>query len=146
MIACFFSWYADILSLSFSSNTTPLITPSRSQRTFFSESFISDIPYNVEKKNSVERKKDISRNVINWRKRKKIELIEYKGGKCEICGYKKSTWSLEFHHKDPNEKDFEISGKSWSFERLKKEVDKCILVCSNCHHEIHEKINSDNTL
>ena len=85
-------------------------------------------------------------NVINWRKRKKLELIEYKGGKCEKCGYKKSTWALEFHHKDPSEKDFGISGKSWSFERLKKEVDKCILVCSNCHHEIHEKINSDKTL
>ena len=44
---------------------------------------------------------------------------------------------MEFHHLDPNEKDFTISGKSWAFERLKKEVDKCILVCNRCHTEIH---------
>jgi hypothetical protein len=44
---------------------------------------------------------------------------------------------LEFHHLDPNEKDFSIGGKSWSLERLKKEVDKCILICANCHRELH---------
>ena len=80
------------------------------------------------------------RNVISWRKRKKVELVEYKGGKCEKCGYSKCVNALEFHHLDPNEKDFGISGKTWSLERLKKEVDKCILLCSNCHREIHSKI------
>jgi hypothetical protein len=82
--------------------------------------------------------------VINWRKRTKIKLVEYKGGKCERCGYDKYPEVLEFHHKDPNEKDFSISGKSWSFERLKKEVDKCILLCANCHRETHieEKMDS----
>jgi len=84
-----------------------------------------------------EYKKSKSKNVISWRKRKKIELVEYKGGKCEKCGYDKCIHALEFHHKDPSEKDFTISGKSWSFERLKKEVDKCIMVCSNCHKELH---------
>ena len=81
--------------------------------------------------------------VIEWRRRKKIELVEYKGGSCELCGYNKCISALEFHHKDPNEKDFNISGKSWSYERLKNEVDKCILVCSNCHKEIHQKIEED---
>lgn len=80
-----------------------------------------------------------SESVINWRKRVKIKLVEYKGGKCEICGYNKYVEVLEFHHKDTKEKDFTISGKSWSYERLKKEVDKCIIVCSNCHKEIHLK-------
>lgn len=93
------------------------------------------------KKNKIDRKKSISKNVIEWRKRKKIELIEYKGGGCEVCGYNKTIRSLDFHHKDPNMKDFTISGKSYSFERLKNEVDKCILVCSNCHGEIHEEID-----
>ena len=91
-----------------------------------------------------EKKKRKSINVINWRKRKKIELVEYMGGCCVICGYKKSFRALQFHHKDPKEKDFTISGKSWSFERLKKEVDKCILVCSNCHTEIHDEIDKTN--
>jgi len=86
-------------------------------------------------------KKNNSKSVINWRKDKKKRLIEYKGGCCEICGYNKCVTALDFHHKDPKTKDFTISGKSYSFERLKNEVDKCILVCSNCHSEIHEEIN-----
>lgn len=78
--------------------------------------------------------------VIIWRRKAKIKLVEYKGGECERCGYKKCIDALEFHHKNPSEKDFTISGKSWSFERLKKEVDKCIMVCSNCHKEIHYEL------
>jgi len=68
----------------------------------------------------------------------KIKLISYKGNKCQLCGYNRCISSLHFHHKNPNEKNFSISGKSLSFEKLKKEVDKCILVCSNCHGEIHD--------
>ena len=72
-------------------------------------------------------------------KTKKI-LVEYKGGKCEICGYDKSISALEFHHKNPNEKEFGIGHKGYtrSIEKNKQEVDKCILVCANCHREIHE--------
>ena len=65
-----------------------------------------------------------SESVILWRKRTKIKLIEYKGGKCEICGYDKCNRALQFHHKNPLEKDFSISGRSLSFDRLKDEVDK----------------------
>lgn len=94
---------------------------------------------NKEKLNENDRKKNNSNGVIDWRRRTKIKLVEYKGGKCEKCEYDKCIDALEFHHLDPIEKDFTISGKSWSFDRLKKEVDKCILVCSNCHKEIHFK-------
>lgn len=79
-----------------------------------------------------------SESVIEWRKRTKKKLVDYKGGKCQICDYNKSLNALHFHHLDPSEKDFSISGKSLSFDKLKIEVDKCILVCSNCHSEIHE--------
>lgn len=82
-----------------------------------------------------------SQSVINWRIRKKDNLLDYKGGKCQVCSYDKSRSALHFHHINPLEKDFQISGKSYSFERLKSEVDKCILVCSNCHCEIHDEIN-----
>ena len=78
-----------------------------------------------------------SESVISWRKRVKIRLVEYKGGKCQCCGYNNCIEALEFHHLNPAEKDFTISGTSKSFESLKKEADKCILVCSNCHKEIH---------
>lgn len=78
-----------------------------------------------------------SLHVINWKKEKKKLLIEYKGGKCEKCGYDKCIEALEFHHLDPKQKDFNVSSHSFSFDRMKKEADKCILVCSNCHREIH---------
>lgn len=90
-----------------------------------------------------EKSKSNPQAVIDWRKRKKKELIDYKGGCCEKCGYNKSTRVLQFHHLDPKEKDFNISAKSYSIERLKKEVDKCILVCANCHLEIHEEIDNN---
>jgi len=85
-----------------------------------------------------------SQAVIDWRKRSKEKLIEYKGGKCEKCGYNKCIGALEFHHVNPDEKDFAISSKSYSFERLKKEADKCLLVCANCHTEIHEELRNKN--
>ena len=71
----------------------------------------------------------------------KIMAIEYKGGKCEICGYDKCYDALEFHHLDPNKKDFGISHKGYtrSWVSVKNELDKCILVCANCHREIHHK-------
>lgn len=83
------------------------------------------------------------KSVVEWRVRTKQKLVEYKGGECCRCGYKKETKALTFHHLDPKEKDFNISGKSWSFERLKKEVDKCVLLCANCHIEIHEELRKE---
>ena len=81
-----------------------------------------------------------SESVVSWRKRTKKKLVEYKGGKCECCGYNKCIEALEFHHLDPSKKDFTISGTSRSFDTLKIEADKCILVCSNCHKEIHSGV------
>jgi hypothetical protein len=73
-------------------------------------------------------------------KRKRL-LLEYKGGKCEICGYNKCPKALHFHHRNPSEKLFELctSGiRSKSWDLILKEADKCDLVCSNCHCEIHD--------
>lgn len=76
--------------------------------------------------------------VIDIRRRNKIKLVEYKGGKCERCGYDKCIDALEFHHLNPDEKDFGVScGDTRSLEKLKAEADKCIMVCANCHREIH---------
>lgn len=83
-------------------------------------------------------------SVLNWRNRTKQKLVEYKGGKCQKCGYDKPIWNVyDFHHRDPNEKDFGISAKSWSFERLKEEVDKCDLLCRNCHSEVHWELDNE---
>ena len=72
----------------------------------------------------------------------KMNCIKYKGGCCSICGYKKYAGALEFHHKDPSKKDFTIANQRLiTFDnRIKKELDKCILVCANCHREQHSKI------
>ena len=78
--------------------------------------------------------------VIKRRQQLKIMSVEYKGGKCLICGYDKCLSALEFHHLNPNEKDFQVSGKSISWDKIKNELDKCVLVCSNCHQEIHSNL------
>lgn len=71
----------------------------------------------------------------------KRKAVEYKGGKCICCGYDKYIGALEFHHLDPEQKDFQISrGFTYNFEKMKPELDKCSLVCSNCHKEIHGKV------
>ena len=57
----------------------------------------------------------------------------------ERHGFKCNS-ALEFHHVDPKQKDFHISknmNKSWY--KIKNEIEKCILVCANCHRELHEK-------
>ena len=78
-------------------------------------------------------------HVSNRRRKIKEMSIEYKGGKCFICGYDKCNGALEFHHLNPSEKDFAISrkGVTRSWDRVKEELDKCICVCANCHREIH---------
>lgn len=69
----------------------------------------------------------------------KQDAVTYKGGKCENCGYNKCIGALEFHHLDPKEKDFAISykGHCKSWEKVKEELDKCVMLCANCHREIH---------
>lgn len=85
------------------------------------------------------RKKQIVASVQRRRNKIKEMAIEYKGSSCKICGYNKCNAALEFHHIDPNEKDFAIGNKGHtkSWESVKKELDKCIMVCANCHRELH---------
>lgn len=87
--------------------------------------------------------------------RRKLKLIEEMGGKCQICGYDKNISALEFHHKDPTQKDFQLDARKMSntkWETLVEEAKKCDLVCANCHREIHhpemtkDEINKMKTL
>lgn len=76
--------------------------------------------------------------------RKKERLIQVSGGKCCLCGYSKCITALEFHHVNPEEKEFTISQKAHiSFDKALAEIRKCILVCSNCHREIHAGLITD---
>lgn len=68
----------------------------------------------------------------------KEQAIIYKGGKCVKCGYDKCQAALQFHYLNKDEKEFSLSHCALtSFEKVKKELDKCILLCANCHAEIH---------
>lgn len=75
---------------------------------------------------------------IEFTRQRKLDAIAYLGGQCFNCGYSKCPAALEFHHKVPEEKDFTISGTKYRrWEAIKTELDKCVLVCANCHREIH---------
>lgn len=78
--------------------------------------------------------------VVNWRKRTKAKAVIYKGGACLICGYNRCIKSLVFHHIDPTRKDFAIAGKCLKWETIRVELDKCVLLCANCHVEVHDGI------
>jgi len=81
---------------------------------------------------------DCGKNANNRIKIYRQMSIDEKGGKCEICGYNRCIASLEFHHRDPSEKEYAWRDLgSCSLETIKKEMGKCILLCSNCHKEIH---------
>ena len=78
------------------------------------------------------------------KRRKKVRkmAIEYKGAKCYNCGYDKCYEALEFHHLNSGGKDFGISDKGYtrSWTKIKEELDKCILLCANCHREVHVEL------
>ncbi len=72
--------------------------------------------------------------------KRKIKAITDKGGKCSICSYKKNLSALVFHHLDPSKKDMHLDARTMgnnSLNTINKELDKCILLCHNCHSETH---------
>lgn len=82
-------------------------------------------------------------NVVNQKLRglkRKYSAILERGGQCQKCGYHQNLSALEFHHRNPEEKEFQIDLRAFantSIEKLKIELDKCDLLCSNCHAEHH---------
>lgn len=76
------------------------------------------------------------------KRRHKIKdmALDYKGSKCQSCGYSRCKRALEFHHIDEDLKEFGIGfqGETRSWERTKIELDKCVLLCANCHREVHD--------
>lgn len=91
-----------------------------------------------EKRSYSDRRKYLIEAVSKRRRRIKVMAVEFKGGKCQICGYNKYVGALDLHHVDPDKKSFSISsrGHSRSWEKVKKELNKCMLLCANCHREI----------
>lgn len=78
-----------------------------------------------------------------WRKNTKNKILSVMGNKCYVCGYFRSKNALELHHLIPSEKEFNISEslkipKKW--EIIENEIKKCVLLCVNCHREVHDNI------
>jgi len=78
------------------------------------------------------------------KRRKKVRemAVEFLGGRCIRCGYDRCTEALEIHHLESSDKDFGISDKGYtrSWNRVREELQKCELLCSNCHREVHAKL------
>jgi len=73
-------------------------------------------------------------------RKRKLQLIKLMGGQCGRCHYKKNFSALEFHHKNPKTKLFQLDLRSLSnrrWEAIEEEAKKCLLLCSNCHAEEH---------
>ena len=80
-------------------------------------------------------------------RQKKTEIQDLKIGiKCAKCGYNKCGAALEFHHINPEEEDEKVARmitNNYRLDIVKKEIEKCIVLCANCHHEFHFLNNND---
>jgi hypothetical protein len=87
-------------------------------------------------------KKCNSKNVVSIQQKSKSILVELKGGACQSCGFKEYEGALEFHHIDPSTKDDKLSKfiRSKISKDIIDEINKCVLVCSNCHKMIHAEL------
>lgn len=76
-------------------------------------------------------------------------MVKSMGECCQICGYNKCENALELHHIDPTEKDFtfgKIIANPAKWSTIVKELKKCILLCANCHREVHAGVMGYQTL
>ena len=93
-------------------------------------------------------RKCISRRTTERQRKMKKAMVEYKGGRCQNpnCstpgGYNRSINGLDFHHIDPVKKEFSISQMRLTSmnDKIREELDKCLLLCANCHREVHEEL------
>lgn len=91
------------------------------------------------KRTYADRREYLIKAVAKRRKKIRRMALEFLGGECVFCGYVRCSAALDFHHLDESTKNFGLSqsGMTRSWKRTKEELKKCILVCANCHREIH---------
>ena len=86
------------------------------------------------KEKYINKAKKYKKTFVNW-------FSEYKKNlSCEICNEKR-YWVLDFHHRDPKEKDLEVSKivSNCNKQQLLNEIEKCVVLCANCHRDIHHQ-------
>ena len=71
-------------------------------------------------------------------KNNRLFAVEYLGAKCKVCSYEKYSGALDIHHLDPSIKDKDFRNmRGWCKERIINEINNCVLLCRNCHAEVH---------
>ena len=87
-----------------------------------------------------DRNKYIRKNQRERMQKRKNRIYEEAGDKCSKCGYDKCRAALEFHHLNSDEKHPYVArmfNNGLSYKKIKAEIEKCILLCANCHREVH---------
>ena len=100
----------------------------------------------TKKKLGQKHRASISKKNRARRQEKRMRLVQDFGGKCSICGYNKCIDALQFHHLDSNNKEYDVSRlvtQNRPYEKILKEAKKCIMICANCHAEIHAKAHEE---
>ena len=79
-----------------------------------------------------------------YEKNRKREYRNYiqllRSAPCACCGNQYHYLMMDFHHLDRSKKEIAVSdaiSRGWSLSRIKKEIDKCIIMCKRCHTEVH---------
>jgi 5-methylcytosine-specific restriction endonuclease McrA len=95
-----------------------------------------------DKRTYADRAEYLKQAVAKRRKNLKLKAVEKLGGQCQICSYDKIIDALHFHHRNPVDKSFSLSqkGLTRSWKRVEAELKKCVLICANCHAEVHAGI------
>ncbi len=109
------------------------------QRAYYAANKEKCIAQAMARRNGKDRAREIEVTRQRMRDRKK-EAVAYKGGKCEDCGGVFLECAYDFHHLDPTKKDFNVGaklGKGMTIDTVKVELDKCVLLCANCHRIRH---------
>ena len=90
----------------------------------------------ADRRTYADRREELIRAVAKRRRKIKVLALEYKGGKCQVCGYMKYQGALDLHHL--RDKKFGLGDKGYTraWTTIQAELDKCVLVCANCHREI----------
>lgn len=93
----------------------------------------------MEKRKYADVRESNIRSVKKRRRKLRQMAVDLLGGKCVVCGYCRDIKALDFHHLDENQKEFGLSdrGLTRSWEKIKVEALKCVLLCANCHREVH---------
>ena len=75
------------------------------------------------------------------------EILQIDKIRCELCGYSTNLAAIEFHHLDEDSKEYTISRmKNFSKDKLEKELEKCAILCANCHREYHNEHMNQNKI